>query len=223
MQFTFKIWSKIKEAWPIYKENFGTFLLLIVITAVVKIIGSGDNWVLEILSILVGIVLSYIWIRFSLDLLDKKVSNPFSTKAIPTLSQFWDFFKVIVLYSLCVLGGLILLVIPGFYVAGRLVFSPYLSIEKKQGARVTIKEAWEMTKNNGWKLFWKSFVIRLFMFVGFIVFVIGSFITCPLGFIVMAMMYREFMKMRSQNPVAPTPVEIVKEEPKEEKKELLSE
>lgn len=199
MQFTFKIGSKIKEAWPIYKGNFSTFLLLMVITMVVKYVGSKDNWVLMIMSYVVSLLLAFIWIRFTLGLIDKKIFNPFLREALPSLTQYWNLLKTIILYSLCVLAGVILLVIPGFYVSGRLLFVIYLSIDKNQGGVVTIKEAWNMTKGYGWKLLWKSFLIGLFMALGFVALFFGSFVTYPLGMIVMAMMYREFSKMKLQN------------------------
>lgn len=199
MQFTFKIGDKIKEAWPLYRAHFSTLLLLMVVTMVTQFIGSNRSWVLIIISYVVSILVSYIWIRFILSLIDKKDFNPFSRNSLPSFLQFWNLFKTTILYALCVLAGFILFVIPGFYVVGRLLFAIYLSIDKNQGARVTIKEAWNMTRGYGWKLFWKSFVIGLFIAVGFIAFFIGSFITYPVGMIVMAMMYREFSKMKLQN------------------------
>ena len=205
MQFTFKIWAKIKEVWPIYKLHFGTFILLLVITLVVKAVGSGHNLILATLSYVVSLILAYIWIRFGFSLVDKKDFNPFSKEALPSLPQFWNLFKTIILYMLSILGGIILLVIPGLYVCGRLIFAIYLSVEKNQGARITIEEAWNMTKGYGWQLFWKSFLIGLFMAVGFIVFFVGGFVTYTIGFIIMIMMYREFSKMKSETPTNPVP------------------
>lgn len=196
MQFTFKIGDKIKEAWPICKAHFSVFLLLLVVTMIDNVIGLNHNWVLVVISYVISILLSYIWIRFILSLIDKKDFNPFSRESLPSFVQFWNFFKTMILYTLCVLVGFALFIIPGFYISGRLLFAVYLSIDKNQGARVSIKEAWNMTKNYGWKLFWKSFLIGLFIALGFIAFFIGSFITYPIGMIVMAMMYRKFSKMK---------------------------
>lgn len=205
MEFIFKIGSKIKEAWPLYKENLGTFLLLMIISIIVKVLGSDNhNWILIIISYVVSLLLVYVWFRFVLSLVDKKDFKPFSKEALPTLEQFWNLLKTVILYSLCVIIGVILLVIPGIYVSGRLIFAIYISIEKNQGARKTIKETWKMTEGYGWKLFWKSFVIGLFMVLGLIALFIGSFITYPIGMIVMVMMYREFSKMKMQNvPITP--------------------
>ena len=41
-----------------------------------------------------------------------------------------------------------------------------MSIDKGQGAVMSIKGAWEITKGYGWYIFWKTFVIGLFAVVG---------------------------------------------------------
>ena len=51
-----------------------------------------------------------------------------------------------------------------------------------------------MTRNNGWILFWKSFVIFLFVMLGFVLFGVVALVTYPIGCIVLAMMYRDFQK-----------------------------
>ncbi|MFA6514932.1 MAG: hypothetical protein WCT42_01550 [Candidatus Paceibacterota bacterium] len=215
MEFTFKIGEKIKEAWVLYKEHFSTLLIITLATFAIQFVGQKDNPVLGFLVLVVSFFLSYVWIRLIFSILDKKEHNLFSKEALPTLVQFWNFIKTSILLALCVLAGFILFVIPGFYVLGRLVFSSYISVEKNQGGRASIKEAWGMTKGFGWKLFWKSFLIGLFMLLGIIAFFVGSIITYPVGFMIMIMMYREFVKFKSQIPASPAPFEVVKDLPKE--------
>lgn len=201
MQFTFKVGSKIKEAWPIYKENLGTLLLMSVVTFIVSMISSDSNFIIEILSFVVSALVFYVWTRFIFALLEKKKFNPFSKVALPSLLQYWNLIKTVIVYSLCILGGMILLIVPGLYFIGRLAFAPYLSVEKNQGARKSIKESWEATRGNGWKIFWKSLLIGLFMLVGFLALFLGIFITYPLGLILMIMLYREFFKPIAQPSV----------------------
>ena len=55
MQFIFKIGSKIKEVWPVYKVHFGVFLLLMVLTTGVQLMGSNRNWVLVVISYIASI------------------------------------------------------------------------------------------------------------------------------------------------------------------------
>jgi len=190
------------------------FLLLTVATMVVQFIGSNNNnndknWILIVISYILSILLSYIWINFVLSLIDKKDLNPFSRQSFPTLKQYWNLFTTMLLVALCVLVGFILLVVPGFYVAGRLVFATYMSVDKNQGGIKNVKEAWNMTKGYGWKLFWKSFVIGLFIMLGFVALFIGAFITYPIGMIVLLMMYREFSKMKLETPPTSVSAEVI--------------
>jgi uncharacterized membrane protein len=211
MKFTFKIGDKIKEAWPLYKEHWAVLVMFTVFSFVVQFVNYKKDslfWGMGMLLSLLGLVISYVFIRLVFSIVDKTEYDPFSRKSLPSLIQFWNYFKTSILYGLCILGGLILFIIPGIYVMGRLMFSVYLSIEKNQGARLSIKESWSMTEGYGWLLFWKSFLIGLYIIAGYIFFFIGSFITYPLGIIVFVMMYREFSKMKLQNPINVAPVEI---------------
>lgn len=224
MQFTFKIGSKIKEAWPIYKENLVNLLLMTVVVLVVSMMSSRDSWIISLLSYIVSTLVFYVWLRFALALIEKKKFNPFSKEALPSIEQYWNLLKTMILYSLCIIGGFILFIVPGLYFSGRLMFAPYLSVEKNQGARKSIKESWEATRGNGWKIFWKAFVIGLFMMVGFLALFIGAFITYPVGLIVMIMLYREFFKNNVQGSTnsdekVTTKAEVVKEVPENAVKE----
>lgn len=224
MQFTFKIGSKIKEAWPIYKDNLVNLLLMTVVVLVVSMMSSKDSWIISLLSYIVSTLVFYVWLRFTIALIEKKKFNPFSKEALPSITQYLNLLKTMILYSLFIIGGFILLIVPGLYLSGRLMFAPYLSVEKNQGARKSLRESWEATRGNGWKIFWKAFVIGLFMMVGFLALFVGAFITYPVGFIVMVMLYREFFKNKisentnSDENVA-TEAEVVKEVPENAVKE----
>jgi len=217
MKFTFKIGAKIKEAWPLYKENFWVLLIMTIATFAIQFVGQGKKEVntltlefavLMLVMAIVSLFVSYMWLRLILNIVDKKEFNLFSVQAIPTLEKLWNYIKTSILYGFCVMAGFVLLVIPAFYVAGRLMFAVYISIEKNQGGRASIKESWDMTKGYAWQLFWKSFFLGLFMVVGFLALIVGSLVTYPIGFIVMIMMYREFQKFKMQNISNPIPVEV---------------
>lgn len=219
MKFTFEIGSKIKEAWPVFKDNFWPLFFLTIIMIALQVVGGKDNFLVTILVYLVGVVLSYIWIRSLLNLVDGKNFNPFSKESLPSLGQYWNFFKTSILSGFFILLGFVLFIIPGFYVAGRLMFALYISVEKNQGARKTLREAWDDTKGYGWVLFWKSFVIGLFIILGFIALFVGFFITYPIGMMLLVVLYREFYKMKNQMSISKsTNLESVIEETKEVEK-----
>lgn len=200
MNFTFKIGQKIKESWVLYKENLKFLLLFTLVTLLLSFVSEKDNYPLSILMMFVNFFISYIWVRSTLNLIDKKEFKPFSSEVIPSWKQYWYFISTGLLTGLIFLGGLILLIVPGFYFMGRLMFGCYIAVDKNKNAIDSIKESWSMTKDYGWKIFWKTFVIGLFILVGFVVLFFGSFITYPIGMIVFVMLYREFQSFKNGTP-----------------------
>lgn len=227
MQFTFKVGENIKKAWALYKENFSLITMLVLVTFGLQMLSQSvtkhnPNILFSFGMTLVSIIISYMWIKSIMNLLDGKGFNPFTKESLPNLAQYWDFIKTNILVALCVIPGIILLIVPGLYIIGRLFPAMYISVEKHQGARMTVSEAWEITKGSGWKLLGKSLLVGLFIIAGFIALFIGSFITYPVGMIVLVMMYREFKKFKSNEIIYPKETVIVetKTEVKEEVPEV---
>lgn len=238
MQFTFKVGESIKKAWGLYKENFSQMLILTLIMLAIQFASQSlskheGNFLLSVILIIVSVLVSYIWIRAILSLLEGKGFNPFSKESLPSLAQIWDFIKTNILIALCVVPFFIIPVIvigmtvattllanaiitpaevikmliiivpvfiafmiPAIYVASRLFPAKYLSVDKYQGSIKNIRDSWDMTKGNGWRIFWKTFLIGLFIMLGFLALVIGMIITLPIGMIVMVMMYKELLKFK---------------------------
>ncbi len=219
--FIFKVGTKIKEAWVLYKEHFVSLILLLLVSGAFQMLSQGfpkhhKNFLITLIAMLISVFISYVWTRSILGLLDGKGFNPFTKESLPTLEQYWNLLKTCILVVICTMFGFILLIVPGLYIAGRLFPAIYLSVEKNQGARKSMKEAWEMTHGNGWKILGKSILIGLFAILGFVALFIGYFITYPIAMIVTAMMYRELAKLKSlSNPIV---TEVVKEEGKIEEK-----
>jgi membrane-anchored glycerophosphoryl diester phosphodiesterase (GDPDase) len=205
MTFTFSIREHIKKAWPMYKANFGLFLMLALITVLVNVIAQNDNIVFGLIVAVASILLSYVWMKSVLHLVDGHGFKPFTKEILPSMGQFWGFIKVNVGVSFFVTIGFLLLVIPGIYVAGRLLFAPYMVIEHNGRARKTIREAWDMTRGHGWQLLWKSILIGIFIFLGVIALGVGILVTYAIGMIVIVMLYREFTKFAKSHHEAQTP------------------
>lgn len=236
MNFTFKVGKNIKKAWALYKENFVLMSTLSLFTLLLQFLSQSysrnhdGNLLITIIISLLSFLLSYIWLKATLNLLDGKGFNPFTKETVSSFAQIWDFFKTNILIALLailsaipfiivvfiafillikygvsflffglILFGLVLFIFPTLYISSRLFPAKYLSIEKVQGARKSVKESWKMTKGNGWKILWKSILIFLFVMLGFIALFIGLFITYPIAIIVVAMMYRELYKLSNHS------------------------
>jgi len=121
MKSTFKISQKIKEAWPLYKQNLALFFLMFACLFIEQIIYSKESFVLRLISILIGIFISYMTIRFLLSIIDKKEFNPFSKNSLPSTVQLWNFLKTYILFVLISFVGLFIFLIPAILILPTLV------------------------------------------------------------------------------------------------------
>lgn len=90
------------------------------------------------------------------------------------------------------IGTMVLSLLVEIYISTRLTFAVFISVDKNQGARKSIKESWNMTKGNFWDIFLKLLVIGLFSIVGILALFIGILITYPIAMILMVMLYKYY-------------------------------
>lgn len=228
MNFTFKVWDKIKEAWPLYKENLGLFILLMGIIFVVQLGSMKYIYIISAVLFLASILVGCMAISFLLSVVDKKEFHPFSKKYFPTINQIWNFIKTYVLFTLIVSGGMLVFLflflhfskkevwvisplailsitgtfvfgIIGMYLQTRLIFSCFISIDKNKGAIESIKDSWNMTRGRFWFIFGRTILIGLFVFAGFIALLIGALITYPIGMLLYVMLYRDLRDFKQLN------------------------
>lgn len=192
MYFNFSILKAIKEVWPIYKVNFGLLTLLSAVTLILNAVFQDAKFFGFILTLATTGLITFIWIIYSIGLLKDEYYDFFSRKTFPTLSQYWDISKTIIFSFLLLATSALFLVFPAFYIGGRIIFAPFLCVIKKQSATKSISESWLMTRNNGWKLFWKGLIIMSFILAGSLVFGVGILLTLPLGYLVIAKMYQDY-------------------------------
>jgi uncharacterized membrane protein len=80
-----------------------------------------------------------------------------------------------ILVWLIVVAGLILLIVPGIIFACKLVFVPYLIMDKKLSATDAIHKSWEMTRGYGWTIFGMAVVSIFIILLGVICLIVGVF------------------------------------------------
>jgi uncharacterized membrane protein len=101
------------------------------------------------------------------------------------------FLGVSLLYTLAVLGGFILLIIPGIYIALRYYFAPILVIDKKMGIGEAFATSKEMTKGIKWQLLGFTIVSAVFVLLGLIALGIGIVATYIIYKIAFVHLYRK--------------------------------
>jgi len=67
--------------------------------------------------------------------------------------NYWQAVLASFLVGLIVSVGIMLLIVPGIYLACKLAFTPYLVVDRKMGAIDAMKESWRMTSGHGWTVF----------------------------------------------------------------------
>ena len=198
------------QAWKIYKENWGNFLLIGLIFLIVNTIGSssgisynpetkefidtGFNLV-GIIAWLATVYLTAGYIRYLFHLLageKAKVGEIFH--GVDSISHFVYIVLVMILVKMIVVFGLVLLIIPGIIAALALMFSQYVIIEN-HGGEVEVfdalKKSCKMTKGYRWKLLWLSIVLGFFNLFGAIALLVGLVVTIPMSSIIVASVYKE--------------------------------
>ncbi|MBP6857607.1 MAG: hypothetical protein KBC11_00200 [Candidatus Pacebacteria bacterium] len=228
MEFTFSIRGTLREAWVLFKKHFWFFIALSGVSVVINLIGAikhiprGLSLILTIASFIWSIVV----IKFVLAAADKK-EDKFSLNHIkemlPTWQQALGMIGVGLLSLLLVVAGLVLLIIPGIWVAFRLSLANFAFIDKGGDVRKAVRTSWDMTKGN---IFWTTVLVALvaggLYIVGFIFFGVGILITYPLAMILMAKFYRALTVhhgLHSHTEVVVQPAEILAPEPEAPKEE----
>jgi|ERR1700733_345892 len=82
---------------------------------------------------------------------------------------------------LIVVVGLLLLILPGIYLAIKLSFVPFYIIDTDCGIIDAIKKSYRITTGNFWRIFWVEFIGRLLW---------GTLILLPVGLLMQVYAYR---------------------------------
>ena len=96
-----------------------------------------------------------------------------------------------IVYGLIVVGGLILLVVPGIYLALRLQFYSYYIIDKNAGSIDSLKMSWKATEGNVINIFLFELLLIGINILGAIALVVGLLVTIPVSVIAVTLLYRK--------------------------------
>jgi len=196
-ELNFSFGKNIKESWRLYKRNFWDLLIInMILVAVLYAVNLLDkskvgtssveifnlnNFSLNfslpqsIVSLVVFSFLVSFILKFSLDIVEKEKIRLFSREIknlIPSFKVYLNALLAIVICSIIMGVGMILLIIPGLYLMGRLFPVFYLIVDKKINVFKAIKMSWEITRKTGWYLFWKQVQVILFSLIPFLLIVL---------------------------------------------------
>lgn len=100
-------------------------------------------------------------------------------------------------YSLIVVAGLILLIVPGIIWAIKFQYFSYFMVDRGMGPIDALKASAKITKGVKSKLFFFQLIVGLINIVGVLFFLVGLFITIPTTLMAETYVYRKLSEKKS--------------------------
>lgn len=200
MNQTFSIKEAIKKGWEIFKERswflIGAGLIALVVAGVMSSVVEQFNGIAYFsasiidfaLEMFVGMGLTYIF----LSVYDKRVVS--YKEWFTPANLFYKYIATTILTMFAIIGGAILLIVPGIIAMVGLMFAPYLVIDKGMGPIEAIKKSWSMSKGHKWQLFLFMLVLMILNILGVIALVVGLLVTIPVSAMAVIHVYRTLLK-----------------------------
>ncbi len=197
----FSIGDAVRFGWDVMKNNLMFFVVIVLIAWVVQGVPSGlqsvfyDSLALVIIlcliSAVVGVFVQMACMRIGLLFAGGEVAD--YPDLYLSYSLFWKFLAASILYGLIVLGGLILLIVPGIIFAVKYQFFGYFIIDKGAGPAESIKRSGEITRGAKWDVFVLDLSFLGINLLGLLACFVGLFATIPTTLVAMAYVYRRLL------------------------------
>ena len=123
------------------------------------------------------------------------------------LPLFFKYLFGLILYRLIVLGGMILLIIPGIIWAIKFQFFDYFIVDKKLGPIEALKQSSAITRDAKWDLFFFDLLLGFINFLGAVCLLIGLFASVPTAMVAMAFVYRKLLAQKETSQALELPKE----------------
>jgi hypothetical protein len=209
MQKLFTIGGVFREARGIIKPQLWKVLKQFIVIELVLVLASilaGNNM---LLSIIVSSISAFVMAFFALGYAKH---GTFSFKDFfesLSFKSFAYFFLAYIISKLVILGGFILLIIPGIVLSVRLCLVNFIASEKQVDLREALKESVRLTRGYRWKIL--GFFVAAFFFnvLGFLCLIVGGVYTSLVTVIAFGLIYK---KLKEGNDFVPNIVEVIETE-----------
>ena len=102
-----------------------------------------------------------------------------------------------------VIIGLVMLIIPGIIIGCRLVFVPFLVMDKNMEPMKAVEKSWQISKGHGWKVFFMAILSFFLLIAGVIVFIFGILISIMWIHSAYAALYQSILNETDDNNPIP--------------------
>jgi uncharacterized membrane protein len=192
----------VRFGWDAMKANVGFLILLQILVAAIFIAevlcqnavvnkGAAPHAIVNIVVWIVNTIIYMGLTRITLRYCDKEKAS--FSDLFSCISLFFKYFFTSILYSLIVLGGTILLIVPGIIWALKYSQSLYLVVDKGMGPKAALRESARITMGAKWDLFLFGFLLALINVLGALCLLIGLFAAIPTTLIAGAYVYRRLL------------------------------
>ena len=218
----------IRDAWNLFTQQMGTWILaqlafagvmlfgMIALGILMSLIASGESTAIPIiLTIILALLMGFGALFLSGGLYRMaikqvkgeviRVGDIFSvTDVLPQLLGTY------ILIGISVTIASMFLVIPGYIVGGLLMLAIPLVVDKRCGVMEALTKSWNALKSEWAMAGIFYFVVSCLPSIGAILLIVGMLLTFPLYFLATAVLYRDFFlntthSLANNYPIAPNP------------------
>ncbi|RLF35240.1 MAG: hypothetical protein DRM99_05030 [Thermoplasmata archaeon] len=200
----------VRFGWNTTRSNLGFFIGLLIVVGMIYFIPDFIaellkkdapvlSFIVDVVSWILGIIVQMGLIKIALRFCDNKRAK--LADLFSCLPLFFKYLFGSILYHLIVLGGTILLIIPGIIWAIKFQFFDYFIIDKGLGPIEALKESSAITRGAKWDLFFFNLLLGFINFLGALCLLIGLFVTVPTAMLAMAFVYRKLLTQKETSQV----------------------
>jgi uncharacterized membrane protein len=191
---TWTISDALSTGWKAMKDTIGMWIGILIVLALASVIPEifrrwdGLHTIVSVIFLLVSLILALGVYRVALNIVDRKPAS--FEQLFSQIKLFPDYLIGTILYCLIVLGGLILLIVPGIIWAVKYQYYGYLIVDKGMSPFDAIKRSGQVTMGHKWRLFglfWANLGVNI---LGAIALLVGLFVTIPTTIIASTSVYR---------------------------------
>jgi uncharacterized membrane protein len=198
----------LQFGWDTMKKNIGFFIVILVAVFLFYIIANSIQNIIAkyvvTISLLIGLAIWFIQRVIEVGFLG--ISLKFCDNAKVVFSDIWGQMPLVMkyilsslLYGLIILGGIILLVIPGIIWGIQFQFFSYFIVDKGLGPIEALKKSSAITRGVKFELLFFGILVGLINLLGALVLLVGLFATIPTTMVAYAYVYRALAKQTDAN------------------------
>jgi uncharacterized membrane protein len=196
----FSIKQSIKTSWEKFKIEAGLCVLATLLMLIISSVGGGreghyGTFLFTIAAMIFSLIIKIGYTKIFLRINDGE--KPKFLEIFNEYKLFWKYLGASILFALVTVGGLIILIIPGIFLAIRFSFAPLIVVDTKTDPIKAMKESYAITKDSFWKLLGFFLIMMVFNLLGLVLFGIGLLITIPVTTFASIYIYRELSKTKA--------------------------